>query len=137
MSKNAIRPAIRELEPSGITKVTALGLGNPDVLPLWFGETDLVTPPFIRQAAAQALEDGKTFYPNAGGTQTLRRHACGGDRPADGVRNRRQCRDCLAHLAQHLPGDQSGWRRAAAGADGRGLECGAVASGPRQAVRCL
>ena len=58
-AKDPIRPVIRALEPSGITKVTALGLGNPDILPLWFGETDLVTPPFIRQAAAKALEDGR------------------------------------------------------------------------------
>ncbi|HYS46615.1 MAG TPA: pyridoxal phosphate-dependent aminotransferase [Rhizomicrobium sp.] len=67
-----IRPAIRNLEPSGITKVTALGLGNPDVLPLWFGETDLVTPPFIRDAAVKALEDGRTFYTNARGILPLR-----------------------------------------------------------------
>src|SRR5437016_13844501 len=71
-SKNPIRAAIRGLEPSGITKVTALGLGNPDILPLWFGETDLVTPPFIRQAAIKALEDGRTFYTNARGIQPLR-----------------------------------------------------------------
>jgi aspartate/methionine/tyrosine aminotransferase len=67
-----IRPAIRDLEPSGISKVTALGLGNPDILPLWFGETDLVTPPFIRQAAVKALEDGRTFYTNARGIPQLR-----------------------------------------------------------------
>jgi aspartate/methionine/tyrosine aminotransferase len=67
-----IRPTIRELQPSGIGQVTALGLGNPDVLPLWFGETDLVTPPFIRDAAIQALEDGRTFYTNARGIQPLR-----------------------------------------------------------------
>ena len=52
--------------------MTALGLGNPDILPLWFGETDLVTPPFIRQAAAKALEDGRTFYTNARGILPLR-----------------------------------------------------------------
>src|SRR5690349_16861763 len=67
-----VGPAIRELEPSGITKVTALGLSNPDVLPLWFGETDLVTPPFIRRAAVQALEEGRTFYTNARGILPLR-----------------------------------------------------------------
>jgi aspartate/methionine/tyrosine aminotransferase len=67
-----IRPTIRELQPSGIGQVTALGLGNPDVLPLWFGETDLVTPPFIRDAAIKALEDGRTFYTNARGIQPLR-----------------------------------------------------------------
>jgi aspartate aminotransferase len=71
-SKSPIRAAIRDLRPSGITQVTALGLGNPDILPLWFGETDLVTPLFIRQAAARALEDGHTFYTNARGIQPLR-----------------------------------------------------------------
>jgi len=70
--KDAIRPAIRSLGPSGITQVTALGLGDPDVLPLWFGETDLVTPPLIREAAIQALEDGRTFYTNARGILPLR-----------------------------------------------------------------
>jgi aspartate/methionine/tyrosine aminotransferase len=70
--KDPIRPVIRDLEPSGITKVTALGLGAPDVLPLWFGETDIVTPPFIRDAAVRALEDGKTFYTNARGILPLR-----------------------------------------------------------------
>jgi aspartate aminotransferase len=70
--KSPIRQTIRDLQPSGITQVTLLGLGNPDVLPLWFGETDLATPPFIRTAAAQALEDGKTFYTNARGILPLR-----------------------------------------------------------------
>ena len=70
--KSPIRSVIADLKPSGISQVTALGLGNPDVLPLWFGETDLVTPPFIRKAAAQALEDGRTFYTNARGILPLR-----------------------------------------------------------------
>src|SRR6201996_798572 len=70
--KSPIRQTIRDLQPSGITQVTLLGLGNPDVLPLWFGETDLATPPFIRNAATKALEDGKTFYTNARGILPLR-----------------------------------------------------------------
>jgi aspartate/methionine/tyrosine aminotransferase len=67
-----IRPRIRALDLSGITKVSLLGLGNPDVLPLWFGESDLPTPPFIRDAATAALEGGKTFYIHARGIQALR-----------------------------------------------------------------
>ena len=67
-----IRAPIRALDLSGITKVSMLGLGNPDVLPLWFGESDLVTPPFIRKAAIDALEDGKTFYTFARGIPQLR-----------------------------------------------------------------
>jgi aspartate aminotransferase len=74
--KSPIRQTIYDLRPSGITQVTALGLGNPDVLPLWFGETDLATPSFIREAAAKALEDGKTFYTNARGILPLREAIC-------------------------------------------------------------
>ena len=72
MTRDPIRPVIRDLRPSGITQVTALGLGNPDVLPLWFGETDLQTPDFVKDAAIKALTDGKTFYTNARGIQPLR-----------------------------------------------------------------
>jgi aspartate/methionine/tyrosine aminotransferase len=38
-----------------------------DVIPLWFGEPDTVTPDFVREAAKLALDEGKTFYaPNPG-----------------------------------------------------------------------
>ena len=63
---------IRALDLSGITKVAMLGLGDASVLPLWFGESDLVTPEFIRDAATAALEDGKTFYIHARGIEALR-----------------------------------------------------------------
>jgi aspartate/methionine/tyrosine aminotransferase len=73
MSDKSPYPArIRALDLSGITKVAAMGLGNPDILPLWFGESDLVTPKFIRDAATAALEDGKTFYIHARGILKLR-----------------------------------------------------------------
>src|ERR1700761_9629798 len=67
-----IRSEIRALDLSGITKVTMLGLDDSEVLPLWFGESDLVTPKFIRDAATAALEDGKTFYTFARGIRPLR-----------------------------------------------------------------
>jgi aspartate/methionine/tyrosine aminotransferase len=67
-----VRPQILALQPSGITQVTALGLGDPDIIPLWLGESDLVTPDFIRAAAIKALEDGRTFYTQARGITPLR-----------------------------------------------------------------
>jgi aspartate/methionine/tyrosine aminotransferase len=63
---------IEALDLSGITKVALLGIGDPNILPLWFGESDLVTPKFIRDAATEALEAGKTFYIHARGIQALR-----------------------------------------------------------------
>lgn len=67
-----IRPDIRALQPNGIGLVALLGLGDKDLIPLWFGETDLVTPAFIREAAKKALDEGRTFYTNARGVPQLR-----------------------------------------------------------------
>ncbi len=37
-------------------------MGRDGIIPLWFGESDLVTPACIREAAKKALDDGFTFY---------------------------------------------------------------------------
>jgi aspartate aminotransferase len=68
----AIRPTILGLERNGIGEVSFLGLGRKDIIPLWFGEGDIVTPPFIRDAAKRALDDGKTFYTFTRGITELR-----------------------------------------------------------------
>ena len=60
------------LDQNGITKVAFQRLDDPKVIPLWFGEGDLVTPAFIREAAKQALDDGQTFYVHTRGTPALR-----------------------------------------------------------------
>jgi aspartate/methionine/tyrosine aminotransferase len=63
----AIRRNIQELPASRIRQVTLAARGIEDVIPLWFGEGDEVTPAFIRDAAADALRRGETFYgPNRG-----------------------------------------------------------------------
>lgn len=69
---NPIRPVIESLEPNGIGLVAMMGLGEPDLIPLWFGESDLVTPAFIREAAKKALDAGKTFYSASRGILPLR-----------------------------------------------------------------
>jgi aspartate aminotransferase len=68
----AIRPTILGLERNGIGEVSFLGLGRKDIIPLWFGEGDIVTPPFIRDAAKRALDEGKTFYTFTRGITELR-----------------------------------------------------------------
>jgi aspartate aminotransferase len=67
-----VRRAITDLNPNGIALVAGTALGDPDVIALWFGESDLVTPAFIREAAKQALDEGRTFYSNARGIPPLR-----------------------------------------------------------------
>jgi aspartate aminotransferase len=69
---NPIRPAIESLEPNGIGLVAMMALVEPDLIPLWFGESDLVTPAFIRDAAKVALDEGKTFYSASRGILPLR-----------------------------------------------------------------
>ncbi|PVX73576.1 pyridoxal phosphate-dependent aminotransferase [Paraburkholderia unamae] len=66
------REAVRALRSSQIREVANAGFGVPDVLPFWFGESDRVTPPFIREAAAEALGRGDTFYTHNLGIAPLR-----------------------------------------------------------------
>lgn len=84
--KSPIRPAIATLEPNGIALVSGTALHDPEVIALWFGESDLVTPAFIRDAAKRALDEGRTFYTNARGITPLReairdyhRRTCGAE----------------------------------------------------------
>lgn len=68
----AARDAIRQLRASRIREVANAGFGVPDVLPFWFGESDRVTPDFIREAANEALSRGATFYTHNLGIAGLR-----------------------------------------------------------------
>jgi aspartate aminotransferase len=62
-----LRPTIASLPSSKIRAIADAGMGRTDLIPLWFGEPDTPTPPFICDAAARALAAGDTFYqPNAG-----------------------------------------------------------------------
>jgi aspartate aminotransferase len=67
-----VRPAIVDLLPSGIGLISRQGNNREGLIPLWFGESDLVTPQFIRDAVKQALDDGKTFYTASRGLPRLR-----------------------------------------------------------------
>jgi aspartate/methionine/tyrosine aminotransferase len=67
-----VRPAIETLEESLIRKVAEDNIGRADVIPLWFGEPDLPTPGFIKDAAVQALRDDHVFYTQNRGIPELR-----------------------------------------------------------------
>jgi aspartate/methionine/tyrosine aminotransferase len=79
-----MRTVIQNLEESKIREVANAGMGREGVLPFWFGESDEVTPPFIRQAAIESLQRGETFYSHNLGLPALR------------------C--AIAHYASHLHG---------------------------------
>ncbi|MCC6006421.1 MAG: pyridoxal phosphate-dependent aminotransferase [Rhodobacteraceae bacterium] len=66
------RPLIRDLDVENIADLATRARGIPDVLTLWYGEGDVVTPAFIRDAAKAALDAGDTFYePDMRGTPPL------------------------------------------------------------------
>jgi aspartate/methionine/tyrosine aminotransferase len=67
-----MRQAILDLEASKIREVANAGLGRSDVLAFWFGESDEVTPEFIRQAAVESIQKGETFYAHNLGLPELR-----------------------------------------------------------------
>jgi aspartate/methionine/tyrosine aminotransferase len=72
-----MRQAIQNLEESKIRDVANAGLGRSDVLAFWFGESDEVTPEFIREAAIESLRKGETFYAHNLGLPELREEVAG------------------------------------------------------------
>ena len=67
-----MRQAVMDLEESRIREVANAGMGRPDVLAFWFGESDEVTPDVVRQAAIEAIQQGETFYSHNLGLPELR-----------------------------------------------------------------
>lgn len=67
-----MRTAIAQLPGSRIREVANAGIGRPDVLAFWFGESDEVTPAVIREAACASLAAGETFYSHNLGLPELR-----------------------------------------------------------------
>jgi aspartate/methionine/tyrosine aminotransferase len=67
-----MREAIIALPGSKIREVANAGMGRSDVLAFWFGESDEVTPPAVRQAAVDSLARGETMYSHNLGLPELR-----------------------------------------------------------------
>jgi aspartate/methionine/tyrosine aminotransferase len=72
-----LRPSLESLPASRIREVANAAMGRDDVLRFWFGEGDLPTPGFIREAAKAALDDGETFYNHNLGIAELRESIAG------------------------------------------------------------
>src|SRR5690242_1322318 len=67
-----VRAIVEAMPFSKIAQVAMPGLGDPSVIPLWFGESDVPTPAFICDAAADAMRAGHTFYTFKRGVPELR-----------------------------------------------------------------
>lgn len=62
MTIGYVRPSVMGIEEQQILAVSKLALGDPSVIPMWYGESDIVTDPAIRNIATASIEKGETFY---------------------------------------------------------------------------
>ncbi|CAG9183312.1 pyridoxal phosphate-dependent aminotransferase [Cupriavidus pinatubonensis] len=56
------RSEIQQLPSSLIREVANAAMGQPNVIPFWFGESDRSTASFICEEAVHSLRHGETFY---------------------------------------------------------------------------
>jgi aspartate/methionine/tyrosine aminotransferase len=66
------RAQIRDIPLENIASLAKDRFGDPNVIPLWFGEGDRVAPPFIGEAMSRAIADGHVFYSHQNGIPELR-----------------------------------------------------------------
>ena len=67
-----LRASVTSIERQQILAVAEVGLGDPSVIPMWYGESDIPTPSFICDVVGQQLSKGDTFYTHKRGTDSLR-----------------------------------------------------------------
>ncbi len=63
---------LTNVEPSRIRELADVAFGMDGVYKMHFGESDLPTPRYIKDAAVQALDEGYTFYTENAGLPGLR-----------------------------------------------------------------
>ncbi len=66
-----------EVKYSRIRELAEIAMGMEGVLRLYFGESNLPTPQFIKDAATRALAEGFTYYTENAGMPSLRRALAG------------------------------------------------------------
>src|SRR5271157_4234774 len=68
-----IARSVENVPRSRIRELAEIAMPMDGVLRLYFGESNLPTPDYIKQAAIRALRDGYTFYTENAGLPSLRR----------------------------------------------------------------
>ncbi len=69
---SGLDPRMRAMPLENISALAGGRLGDPDVIPLWFGEGDVKTPAFIGEAMMRAVQAGEVFYTSQNGIPVLR-----------------------------------------------------------------
>jgi len=80
-----LAPSAERVPYSRIRELAEIAMTMDGVLKLYFGESNLPTPQFIKDAAVRAIEDGHTFYTENAGYPSLRRTIAGKYRELHGV----------------------------------------------------
>jgi hypothetical protein len=65
--------SVENVPPSRIRELAEIAMSMDGVLRLYFGESNLPTPDYIKQAGIRAMRDGYTFYTENAGLPSLRR----------------------------------------------------------------
>jgi len=69
----SLASSVENVPRSRIRELAEIAMSMDGVLRLFFGESNLPTPDYIKQAAARAMQDGYTFYTENAGLPSLRR----------------------------------------------------------------
>lgn len=69
----SVARSVQNVPHSRIRELAEVAMSMDGVLRLYFGESNLPTPDYIKQAAIHALNDGYTFYTENAGLPSLRR----------------------------------------------------------------
>src|SRR5580704_13542261 len=67
-----VAPSALAVPYSRVRELAEIAMGMDGVLKLYFGESNLPTPDFIKRAAEEALADGYTYYTENAGLPSLR-----------------------------------------------------------------
>jgi hypothetical protein len=69
----SVAPSAARVPYSRIRELAEMAMGMNNVLKLYFGESNIPTPEFIKRAAQKAMADGFTFYTENAGIPSLRK----------------------------------------------------------------
>ena len=72
MKDSQTAPSLGLVKPSLIRRMADMAFGMDDVLKLHFGESNMPTPTYIKDAAKAALDEGFTYYTENAGLPSLR-----------------------------------------------------------------
>ena len=72
MSTVTVAPGLNQIQPSRIRELANVAFTMEGVYKLQFGESNMPTPQYIKDAATQAINDGWTFYSENAGLPVLR-----------------------------------------------------------------